>query len=104
MDRSVLVNRINFLNLPGCEILNEDPEALRIKQGPDLNKGMISMSNLLRDLASTPLGDYANYDESILTSLSKDIFGGNSHTVGIFTLQYGDQVGSILTMRALKRA
>jgi hypothetical protein len=65
---------------------------------------MISMSNLLRDLASTPLGDYANYDESILTSLSKDIFGGNSHTVGIFTLQYGDQVGSILTMRALKRA
>ena len=104
MDRSVLVNRMNYLSLPGCEILNEDPEALRIKQGPDLNKGMISMSNLLRDLASTPHGDYANYDESILTSLSKDIFGGNSHTVGIFNLQYGDQVGSILTMRALKRA
>jgi hypothetical protein len=77
---------MNFLSLPGCEILNEDPEALRIKQGPDLNKGMISLSNLLRDLASTPQGDYANYDESVLTSLARDIFGGNSLTVGVFTL------------------
>ena len=92
------------MSLPGCEILNEDPEALRIKEGPDLNKGMISMSNLMRDLAPNPLGDYVNYDDSILTSLSKDIFGGNSITVGIFTLQYGDHIGSVLTMRALKRA
>ena len=104
LEKSILVSRMNYLSLPGCEILNEDPEALRIKEGPDLNKGMISMSNLMRDLAPNPLGDYVNYDDSILTSLSKDIFGGNSITVGIFTLQYGDHIGSVLTMRALKRA
>lgn len=31
------------------------------------------------------------------------MLGGNSLTVGIFNLQYGDPVGSALTMRALKR-
>ena len=99
----MIINRLNFLCLAGCEILNEDPEAIRVKQGPDLNKGMLSLNNLLRDLAATPHGDYANYDESVITSLSRDIFGGNSLAIGIFCLQYGDQIGSTLSMRALNR-
>ena len=89
--------------MAGSEILNEDPETLRAKQGEDLNKGIFSLSNLMRDLAATPQGDYANYDESVLTSLSRDIFGGNSLGVGIFTLQLGDPIGSAMTMRALSR-
>jgi len=84
------VSRVNVLNLPGCEILNEDPETLRIKQGANLNKGILTVNNLIRDLAATPQGDYANYDDSIVTALSRDIFGGNSLCLGIFCLQYGD--------------
>jgi len=89
--------------LPGSEILNEDPDTLRAKQGQELNKGIFSLNNLFRDLSSTPQGDFANYDESVLTSLSRDIFGGNSLCVGIFCLQLGDPVGSAMTMRALQR-
>ena len=84
-------------------MLNRDPEEVRAKEGPNLNKGILSVSNLLRDLASTPQGDYANYDESILTSLAREVFGGNSSTIGLFCLKYGDQIGSQLSMRAMKR-
>jgi hypothetical protein len=33
----------------------------------------------------------------------KDTFGGNSLTVGLFTLQYGDAIGSTVTMRTYKK-
>ena len=61
------------------------------------------MSSLIRDLAATPHGDYANYDDSLLTGMSRDVFGGNSLCVGIFTLRYDDAIGSAMTMRALRR-
>jgi hypothetical protein len=89
------------LSLAGCEILNSDPEELRVKQGPDLNKGMLSINNLLRDLAGTPQGEYASYDDSVLTSLCRDIFGGNSLAVGIFSMQKGDPIGSSQTLNAI---
>lgn len=102
-ENQVIVSQVNVLSAPGCEVLNEDPETLRAKQGPDLNKSILALNTLLRDLAATPQGDYANYDDSVLTALSRDVFGGNSLSVGIFCLQYGDPVGSALTMRALQR-
>jgi coiled-coil domain-containing protein 78 len=39
-DTNVLVSRLHVVDLPGCEILNEDPEALRVKQGSTLNRGI----------------------------------------------------------------
>jgi hypothetical protein len=39
-DTNVLVSRLNIVDLPSCEILNEDPEALRVKQGSTLNRGI----------------------------------------------------------------
>jgi hypothetical protein len=38
--------------MPGCEILNEDPEALRVKQGTTLNRGIQAVNSLMRDLAA----------------------------------------------------
>ena len=89
--------------MPSCDVLNEDPDTLRIKQGQNLNRGIFSANNLFRDLASTAHGDHANYEDSVVTSLARDVFGGNSLCLGIFCLKYGDQIGSTLTMRALKR-
>jgi hypothetical protein len=54
-------------------------------------------------LAGSPHGDFANYDDSVLTSLSRDIFGGNSLCIGIFCISYDDSIGSAMTMRALRR-
>lgn len=39
-DTNVLVSRLHIVDLPGCEILNEDPESLRVKQGSTLNRGI----------------------------------------------------------------
>jgi len=102
-ENQVVVSRSNVLSLPSCEVLAEDPDTLRVKQGQNLNKGIFSVNNLFRDLATTPHGDHANYSESVLTTLSRDVFGGNSLCLGVFCLQYGDAIGATLTMRALKR-
>jgi hypothetical protein len=48
------------------------------------------LNTLLRKLAGSPHGDFANYDDSVLTSLSRDVFGGNSLALGIFCLSYDD--------------
>jgi hypothetical protein len=74
-----------------------------VNQGATLNKGMLSFNSLIRDLAATPHGDYANYDDSMLTGLSRDILGGNSLCAGIFCVKYDDQIGSAMTMRAMRR-
>jgi hypothetical protein len=97
------VSRVNVLKVSGSEILNEDPETVRINQGLTLNKSIFSLNSLLRDLAGSPHGDFANYDDSVLTSLSRDIFGGNSLCIGIFCISYDDSIGSAMTMRALRR-
>lgn len=51
-DTNVLVSRLNIVDMPGCEILNEDPEALRVKQGSTLNRGIQAVNTLIRDLAT----------------------------------------------------
>ena len=89
--------------MPGCEILNEDPEALRVKQGSTLNRGIQAVNTLMRDLATNQQGDHVVYEGSNVTQLMRDTFGGNSLTLGLFTLQYGDPIGSTLTLRAMKR-
>lgn len=66
-DTNVLVSKLDVIDFPGCEVLNEDPEALRVKQGSSLNKGMLSLNNLVKELATHPHGDYVFYDGSVLT-------------------------------------
>ncbi len=102
-DTNVLVSRLHVIDLPGCEILNEDPEALRVKQGSTLNRGIQSVNTLMRDLSTSQHGDHVFYEGSAITQLMRDTLGGNSLTLGLFTLQYGDPIGSTLSLRALKR-
>jgi len=57
----------------------------------------------MKELATNPHGDYVFYDGSVLTQLLKDSFGGNALAVGLFTLQYGDAIGSTIAMRNFKK-
>ena len=82
----MLVSKLDIIDMPGCEVLNEDPEALRVKQGSTLNKGILAANNLMKELATNAHSDYVFYDGSVLTQLLKDVLGGNSLTVGLFTL------------------
>jgi hypothetical protein len=85
-DTNVLVSRLHVIDLPGCEILNEDPEALRVKQGSTLNRGIQSVNTLMRDLSTSQHGDHVFYEGSAITQLMRDTLGGNSLTLGLFTL------------------
>ena len=53
-ESQVVVSRVNIASFAGCEVLNEDPDTLKAKQGSELSKGALSLNNLLRDLAATP--------------------------------------------------
>ncbi len=50
-ENNALISRLNFFDLPGSEILLEDPENIRIKQGPNLNKGILSVANCIKDIS-----------------------------------------------------
>ena len=66
-DTNVLVSKLDILDMPGCEVLNEDPEALRIKQGSTMNKSILSLNALFKELATNTHNDYVFYEGSILT-------------------------------------
>lgn len=100
-DSSVLASRVYFIDLPGAEKLQEDAESLRIKEGNTLNKTILSLANLLNNLSQNQV-DYVNYDEGMLTSLLKDILGGNCLTTALFTLQNGDPVGTSLVLNYMR--
>jgi len=60
-----LFTRATFIDLPGSEVLLEDPEALRIREGSTLNRGMLSFANLIKDL-SINKGEFIYYESSVL--------------------------------------
>jgi hypothetical protein len=102
-DSQVLVSKCHLIDLPGCEVLTEDPEALRVREGVHANKAIIALNTLLKDIATDKNGDYIYYDGSVVTQLLKDTFGGNALGVGLFNLQYGDSIGSMVTMRTYRK-
>ena len=63
----------------------EDPETLRVKQGNTRNKGIISVTNVMKDLASTR-ADYVIYESSYISHLLKEALGGNSLSLGELNL------------------
>lgn len=68
-----------------------------------MNKGIISLASVLKDLSSTK-SDYVFYENSFVTHLMKDSLGGNCLTVALFTVQHGDLKGSSLTLNYMKYA
>lgn len=102
-DSVALISRLHFIDLPGAEVLMEDPETLRTREGSTINKSMLSYANLVRDLAGNK-GEYVYYEASNLTQLSRDVLGGNSLTVGVFNIAHGDVKKTGITLNYLKYA
>lgn len=101
---------MNFFDLPGSEILIDDPETIRIKQGSTLNKAIIAITLLIKDLGSKDLSskdsgsksDHVIYDNSTVSKLHKECLGGNALSIVIFVLQHGDHKGSSLVLQTYK--
>jgi hypothetical protein len=42
------VSRFQFVDMPGAERLAMDPELLRLREGPQLNKGLLAFQHCIR--------------------------------------------------------
>eukprot|EP00698_Gefionella_okellyi_P018318 TRINITY_DN5479_c0_g1_i1.p1 TRINITY_DN5479_c0_g1~~TRINITY_DN5479_c0_g1_i1.p1 ORF type:complete len:931 (-),score=273.93 TRINITY_DN5479_c0_g1_i1:1445-4237(-) len=82
-DSDTMVSRFMMVDMPGAEKLADDPGALRVREGPTLNQGIIAYGNLIKDLATQDRVDFGNYEASNLTKLLHDALGGNSRTLCI---------------------
>ncbi|CAD8184449.1 unnamed protein product [Paramecium octaurelia] len=98
----IMLSRLCFFDLAGSEVLIDDPETIRIKQGSTLNKSIISFTQLLKELGQPQTADHAAYDTSALTSIVKELVGSNSLSIGIFCVQHGDPKGTSLTLNIYK--
>lgn len=68
---SLQISRIIFVDTPGAERLAVDPDILCLREGHQLNKGILAIGSIIRELASrTDGGSHTpNYDDSILTQI-----------------------------------
>ncbi|XP_068675804.1 coiled-coil domain-containing protein 78-like [Montipora foliosa] len=84
-------SRFLVVKLSGAEKLSEDPTQLRMREGPTMNRGIISFGTLVAKLAASPRSTrVVNYGESKVTMLLKDALGGNCKTKALITLNAVD--------------
>ena len=101
LEKNIVVSRMHFIDTPGMEKLREDPEVVRIQEGNSLNRGILALAEMIANL-NTGSSDFVRYEGSVLTSLLKDIIGGNCLTQALFFLQNGDGKNSELVLEYLK--
>mgnify|MGYP000104790623 CR=1 FL=1 len=98
----VTISKFTFFDLPSIELLGENQDAVINRQGPSLNKSLFAFNTLVTNMA-TSFGEKSLYDTSILTTLLRDAIGGNSYTIGMICLRYGDIQGSSISLELMSR-
>eukprot|EP01135_Chromosphaera_perkinsii_P011814 Nk52_evm5s2506 gene=Nk52_evmTU5s2506 len=81
------VSKFTVVDLAGAEKLADDLTALRMREGPTLNKSIVAFGQVVQTLSSPSEAEFVNYDESKTTSLMHDVLGGNTWTTVITTLK-----------------
>lgn len=81
-----------------------DSEVLRLREGVQLNKGLLSMASTIRTLAVDGSSEYIDYTQSALTKLLSDALGGNCLTAMIGTLRQGEWETSAASLKHLAAA
>ena len=97
----ITISKFTFFDLPSVELLNENQDAVVNRQGPTLNRSLFAFNTLVQNLATTH-GEKSLYDTSILTTLLRDAIAGNSYTVGMMCLRYGDIQGSNACLKLMR--
>ena len=99
-DVKVITSRINIFDLPSADILNEH---FRNLSNSMEYRGIYAFQNMMGELAKTNNNAMPSvYENSILTKLMKEYIGGNSLTMGIFTLQNNNFTISEITFKMMK--
>jgi hypothetical protein len=58
-----------FVDLAGAERLAMDPEILQLREGVQINKGILAIASVIRALSADVSATFVNYGDSILTKL-----------------------------------
>jgi hypothetical protein len=87
---SVLVSRLRFANAPGAERLAMEAEVLRIREGPSLNRSLLTFAAALRALQNSSKAETIDTSASTMTRLLADSLGGNALSLMIATLRQGE--------------
>ena len=79
-------SQLNLVDLAGSENVSKAKcEGLRIKEGGNINKSLLALSNVINKLSQNNK-NFVNYRDSKLTRLLQSSLGGNSKTTIICTM------------------
>ena len=103
----VLCSYMRFVRSSGSERLAMDPALLRIREGPTLNKSLVTFCGAMQSLYNSKAASFVDSSQSVMTKLLADSLAGNALTLVIGTLKQGElseseallkhlQVGSML--------
>ena len=77
---------MNLVDLAGSENVSKAKyEGMRIKEGGNINKSLLALSNVINKLSQNNK-NFVNYRDSKLTRLLQSALGGNSKTTIICTM------------------
>jgi centromeric protein E len=79
-------SQINLIDLAGSENVSKaKTEGIRMKEGSNINKSLLALSNVISKLSSNPKS-FVNFRDSKLTRLLQNGLSGNSKTTIICTI------------------
>ncbi|KAL3661652.1 hypothetical protein V7S43_013411 [Phytophthora oleae] len=88
----------DFVDLPATDRLSLSGSAVRLSEGPLLNKSLFALRDVIESLSSSDEAS-VRYQGSQLTTLLQDALGGNCLTLALLCLSPGDLKGSTSTLQ-----
>ena len=81
---------LNLIDLAGSENATKTKtEGVRLKEGSNINKSLLALSNVIQKLSINNKANYISYRDSKLTRFLQPSLSGNSKTVVICTVSIG---------------
>jgi len=76
-----------LVDLAGSEgVANTKSDGLRLREGSNINKSLLALSNVINKLSQGNGKTYINYRDSKVTRILQNALGGNSKTAIICTM------------------
>ena len=81
------ISQLNLVDLAGSEGASKtQAEGLRLREGSNINKSLLALSNVINKLSTAGGKAFINYRDSKITRILQPALGGNSKTAIICTM------------------
>jgi hypothetical protein len=98
-----LFSRFLIFDLPGAEVLADDPTTVRIREGGTLNNSILGFGQVIKSLAMARDNlhdtEFVDFKQSVLTSLMPDVLGGSCRTLIVTTIPPADYKANSFTLQ-----